>query len=132
MLEADSATPEASSDGSADQGVESDGAGGIQGLRDGLAALASLPGAANERLGVERDAVNSLRVTAAQVVAGSQYVYNVGAGRNPLGLYRMSSEEIEETREAFVRPAGYPQLVGVSRSQALVLLSGPAGAGKCA
>lgn len=108
------------------------GAGGIQGLRDGLAALASLPGAARERLGAERDAVSGLRVNAGQVVAGSQYVYNLGGGSNSVSVCRVSSEEIEETCEAFVRPAQFDTLVRNTEQHALVLLSGPPGAGKCA
>jgi hypothetical protein len=114
-----------------DQDDEESGAGGIQGLRDGLAALASLPGAARERLGAERDAVNGLRVTAGQVV-GSQYVYNLGAGPNPVALARVSAEEIEEASEAFVRQAGSDALARAVETRPLVLLSGPAGAGKCA
>jgi hypothetical protein len=100
------------------------------GLREGLSALRGTRGASGERLDAERDAVSGLRVQAAQVFGGDSYVFNMAGGAAPVRSYRLSAEELDEVREAFVEPTGFGTLVGEVTARAVTVLRGPAGAGK--
>ncbi len=118
------APPAGPADGSAP------GDGGLQDLRDGLSALTGRPGSAGERLGAERDAISGLRVDAAQVFGGSQYVYHLTAGARALRVCPLSAEHLDEAREAFVRPSAHGALVRGVAARSVVVLRGPLGAGK--
>ncbi|KIF74162.1 hypothetical protein QR77_09510 [Streptomyces sp. 150FB] len=109
-----------------DPGQGNSGQGG--GLLDSLSGLRSSPGNADERLGAERDAISGLRV--GQYVGGN--VYNMVAGPAALRLYHLSHEDLDETREAFVRPVHYDVLSRDAGRRTITLLRGPAGCGKYA
>ncbi|TJZ95163.1 hypothetical protein FCI23_52495, partial [Actinacidiphila oryziradicis] len=98
------------------------------GLLSTLAGLAGHSGAADERLGAERDAINGLQV--GQVVGGN--IYNMVAGPAAIRMYRLSTEELHETREAFVRPPDWSALNRSAAQRSVVLLRGPLGCGKYA
>ncbi|MEY9966653.1 hypothetical protein ABIA33_004718 [Streptacidiphilus sp. MAP12-16] len=100
--------------------------------REGLSVPSGRPGAAGERLGAERDAISGLRVDAAQIFGGSQYVYNMTSGHS-IRVCPLSAEELDETRQAFVpfvSPAEHSALIQLMRSRSVVLLRGSAGVGK--
>ncbi|MFJ4617602.1 hypothetical protein [Streptomyces sp. NPDC088812] len=101
-----------------------------QGLREGLTALRGTRGAAGERLDAERDAVNGLRVSAAQVFGGDNYVFQLGGTAASPRSYRLTAENLDETREAFVPPDGFDTVVREVTARAVTVLRGPAGTGK--
>ncbi|MFF7330170.1 hypothetical protein [Streptomyces sp. NPDC008150] len=98
------------------------------GLLSTLAGLAGHSGAADERLGAERDAIRGLQV--GQLVGGS--IYNMVAGPASIRMYRLSTEELHETREAFVRPPDWTALRRSTLQRSVTLLRGPRGGGKYA
>ncbi|MFJ3303712.1 hypothetical protein ACIPSA_11390 [Streptomyces sp. NPDC086549] len=83
---------------------------------------------AGERLGAERDAVNGFRIHS-QMFTGGQNVY-LGQGPAAVCLYRLSEEELDEIRTAFVAPDGHRAVADEVRARPVTLLGGPAGAGK--
>ncbi|MFF3502350.1 hypothetical protein [Streptomyces sp. NPDC003247] len=101
-----------------------------QGLREGLAALRGTRGAAGERLDAERDAVNGLRVSAAQVFGGDNYVFQLGGTAAGPRSYRLTAENLDETREAFAPPDGFDTVVHEVTARAVTVLRGAAGTGK--
>ncbi|MEU6811306.1 hypothetical protein ABZ920_20400, partial [Streptomyces sp. NPDC046831] len=99
-------------------------------LREGLTALRGTRGAAGERLDAERDAVNGLRVSAAQVFGGDSYVFQFGATDARPRSYRLTAEDLDETREAFVPPKGFDTVARRVTARTVTVLRGPAGSGK--
>lgn len=98
------------------------------GLLGSLSALAGQSGTADERLGAERDAISGLSV--GQVVGGN--VYNMVAGSAAVRMYHLSTEDLYESREAFVRTVAYGTLSRDVGTRVVTLLRGPAGSGKYA
>ncbi|MEU0112739.1 hypothetical protein ABZ137_03180 [Streptomyces bobili] len=101
-----------------------------QGLREGLSALRGTRGASGERLDAERDAVNGLRISAAQVFGGDSYVFQVSGTAASPRFYRLTAENLDETREAFAPPDGFDAVVREVTARTVTVLRGPAGTGK--
>ncbi|WP_283136913.1 hypothetical protein [Rhizohabitans arisaemae] len=112
---------------------------GADELRNRLRGARSIrPGGAGRSRGVVRETFDRLNprfegssVWANQVFAGDQ-VLNLGVEKEGARKYRLSAEELDEAAAAFVPPPGFESLVEESTREVMVLLRGPAGAGKFA
>lgn len=100
------------------------------GLRERLSRRVGASGSTGELLDTENDAISGFQIRAGQVFGGNSYVYNMTATGAAVRVCRLSAEELDELREAFVRSAEHDAHLREIRSRPVTMLRGPAGAGK--
>ncbi|NEA24275.1 hypothetical protein [Actinomadura bangladeshensis] len=112
----------------------------LSGVGKRLSGGGSAPGDTDERLRTEQDArsyfararLHSDFLISGDQIGGHHYYFSGGTGEHRVRYYRLPPEELAETAEAFVPPAGYAELAGAAGRLPVVVLRGPAGGGKYA